>query len=58
MTPRLSTIVAVLVATVAAAAGSVYATEVWSMVCTVAAALGATAVVLLTAVRWSTSRLI
>jgi hypothetical protein len=56
MAPRLSTIGAVLVATVAAAAGSIYATEVWSMIFTVVAAVGATAVVLLTAVTYSRFR--
>jgi hypothetical protein len=54
MASRLSTIVAVLVGTIAAAAGSIYATELWAMIFTVWAAVGATTVVLMTAVRWST----
>ena len=56
MTPRLSTIGTAFTVTVAAGAGSIYASELWSMVLAVLAALGATAIVLLSAVRWSTTR--
>lgn len=51
MVPRISTIGAVLVATLAAVVASLYITAPWDMLATVIAATGATAILLLIAVR-------
>ena len=52
----MTTIPAVLVATIAAAVASVYTAEPWDILSTVLAALGATILLLLIAVRVETNR--